>query len=445
MPQSNRQDRFRSNRAPFFTFRLTGLKTGQKPPGEPGCSTLIRFNQPRAKRIGSFLLLGAALLVMGAASANAQCGPDGYGNCFECGPYPGPWTLDFCPSLINTPGISPSMYYCSTVGTAPQMPTVTSPAYSAGQKEMTTTYDCADSVVSYGAISYTVGPVQWDPTLPALFQSLNYPSFSSTAYVNVTSSDSLCPSPGRVNIGTCTWNLANPATTMLTISLPNSTYLSDWTGNLLTRVPGFIKNITFDLQGSVSEVTGQTCCSPNLTDGPSNYQTYSGTVSAKMNVTLAIPGTWWGGTFSGTSPVDYYLSWDITLGPTVTLTPAGTASASGTTYDNQRCSGCLTTTLTGSCGIKCTYGGTAAARGQLFEDGHWYTLSGSASVSVTGSASTSATGTLTGSSGASCPAPGYAGSWSIGALVAGLNASATIDGYGFSWSTSVNVFNGWSG
>ena len=43
-------------------------------------------------------------------------------------------------------------------------------------------------------------------------------TFSSTAYVNVTSSDTNnCPSPGRVDLGTVTWNLPCPTITSLTI------------------------------------------------------------------------------------------------------------------------------------------------------------------------------------------------------------------------------------
>lgn len=86
------------------------------------------------------------------------------------------------------------------------MPTVVKPAYSTGKKQRTVTFDCPPySKLETNDITYTVGTVQWDPTLPGTITN----TFSSTAYVNVTSSDTnLCPSPGRVDIGTVTWNLS---------------------------------------------------------------------------------------------------------------------------------------------------------------------------------------------------------------------------------------------
>jgi len=76
------------------------------------------------------------------------------------------------------------------------------PDYADGQKETHDDYDCGNSVYNYASISFSVGGVQWDPPLPGSLTN----SFTSTAYVNVTSSDpDLCESPGRVNIGSCTW------------------------------------------------------------------------------------------------------------------------------------------------------------------------------------------------------------------------------------------------
>ncbi|HEY5043669.1 MAG TPA: hypothetical protein VIK53_16980 [Verrucomicrobiae bacterium] len=59
-------------------------------------------------------------------------------------------------------------------------------------------------------ITYSVSGYQWDPPLPATITN----TFSSTAYVTVTSSDTTnCPSPGRVYLGTVAWDLPCPTIT----------------------------------------------------------------------------------------------------------------------------------------------------------------------------------------------------------------------------------------
>jgi len=86
---------------------------------------------------------------------------------------------------------------------------VVAPDYADGQKETHDDYDCGQSVYTYAPISFSVGGVQWDPPLPGSLTN----SFTSTAYVNVTSSDpDLCESPGRVNIGSCTWCVSTKST-----------------------------------------------------------------------------------------------------------------------------------------------------------------------------------------------------------------------------------------
>lgn len=150
------------------------------------------------------LLTGILGIFLAHSYALAACGPQPEGNCVECGPHPSAWTLDYCPSLNDSPSpsVSPGSI-CQKQNDALTMPTVVAPTYSAGQKEMHKDYDCKAAEYQYAAISYTVGSVQWDPALPGMIPA---GGITSTAYVNVASSDtSLCPSPGRVDIGTCTW------------------------------------------------------------------------------------------------------------------------------------------------------------------------------------------------------------------------------------------------
>ena len=123
--------------------------------------------------------------------------------------------------------MSPTTLY-GNIGEAPCTPTLTSPQYCCGSKHQDTTYDCSPTTTVYAGISYTVDPVQWDPPIPSKFGILNSPQFQSTAYVNVWSGDPLCPDPGRVNLGTCTWSISGiPTTTTITI---DGSALSKFTG-----------------------------------------------------------------------------------------------------------------------------------------------------------------------------------------------------------------------
>lgn len=142
-------------------------------------------------------LIGAAMVLVQSAWGAPDPPP-----CEEHGPHWTDWILDDCPQLDNSPSVSPNSI-CQHYGAALTMPTVTPPTYTSGHKHKDGTYDCKSDVdKENGTISFTVSSIQWDPPLPGTLTN----GFSSTAYVVVTSSDpSLCPSPGRTNIDTCSW------------------------------------------------------------------------------------------------------------------------------------------------------------------------------------------------------------------------------------------------
>lgn len=396
---------------------------------------------------GTGILLASSLAILSAPSlALADCGPQVEG-CIECGPHWTDWYLEYCPWGNNTPSVNPTIYYCTEVGKPPPVPSVTKPTYAAGSKVKYGFYDCkADLAEQHAGIIYTVGDVQWDPPLPGIFSELHVPSFSSWAYVNVTSGDpAFCPSPGRVDIGYCTWDIASGITETWSVSLPKTEYLSDWLDSVASRAPTFIRSISFDIQGTVSRQTGQKCCSSIPTDGPSSYEKYTGSVSAKLNISLVVPGTSWVGNYSGTTPVEYYLGWDVTLGPSLTVTPSGTASASGILYANTNCGGCITTTVNGTCTVKLSYGATASVFGRIFESGQWYSIDVNATISIVGSASVSGSAAGTYSYGEGCPTAGfYGGSFNLGSCDVGFTATGTISGYGLSFTKNVHLWDGWS-
>jgi len=121
-----------------------------------------------------------------------------------------------CPSTVTNGSVSPTTITQCGVA-APTMPTnIVAPVYSKTNLwQQTGTYDCTNTVSTNTAnVTYSVGGVQWNPSLPGTVTN----TFSSTAYVMVTSSDTnKCSSPGRVNLGTVTWNLPCPTITNCTL------------------------------------------------------------------------------------------------------------------------------------------------------------------------------------------------------------------------------------
>ena len=122
-----------------------------------------------------------------------------------------------CPSNVTSGSVSPtSINQCGV--TAPTRPTnIVVPVYSPTNIfTQIISYDTTNCTPDTNTenITYSVGGVQWNPPLPGTITN----TFSSTAYVNVTSSDTTnCPSPGRVDLGTVTWNLPCPTVTNCTI------------------------------------------------------------------------------------------------------------------------------------------------------------------------------------------------------------------------------------
>jgi hypothetical protein len=151
-------------------------------------------------------IAGCVLIFFSAAltrSNGQDCGPQPEGGCIECGPHWGGWTID-CPDQETSGSVSPTSI-CQPYNAGPILPTVVPPTYGEGCKQRSGTFDCNDNVTNQTIdITYTVGDVIWIPSLPGSVTQ----SFTSTAYVNVTSSDTNdCPDPGLVSIGSCTWTI----------------------------------------------------------------------------------------------------------------------------------------------------------------------------------------------------------------------------------------------
>ncbi len=104
----------------------------------------------------------------------------------------------------------------------------------------------------------------------------------------------------------------------------------------------------------------ETCCEPVQppVSDPHTYYEYSVNSSLGIDVTLNVPGWNWstGHTWEGYGSV----SGQITLGPTLTLSPSASASVVGRSVPNIDCPGeCVTIDGSAGIGVSGTFGGSA--------------------------------------------------------------------------------------
>ncbi len=181
------------------------------------------------------------------------------------------------------------------------MPTVTAPTYSNGQKQRSVGWDCPTTNATFqtGSISYAVSGVLWDPPLPSTVTN----SFSSTAYVNLSSSDSNLCAGGRVNIGTASWTVSCNLSHYTTNCTPGQVILTN--GTITTNVCiGSQVSATIEqvLSNAIQVITS------NYTNACGNPDTNCPATKITNSIPPTIVSNWWTasvGTFttngSGTS------------------------------------------------------------------------------------------------------------------------------------------------
>ncbi len=255
--------------------------------------------------------------------------------CTETGPHYGSWTLIACPSQNNTSSVSPTSL-CGEKGKAPTVPSVTPPTYSNGQKQRSISYDCptTNPTSETGSISYAVSGVLWDPPLPGALTN----SFCSTAYVNVTSTDSNLCAGGRVNIGTACWTVSCNLSSTTTNCTPGSIRFTN--GTITTNVC-----LGSPVNASVTQVISNAIrvITSNYTNACGNPDTNCPATKVTNSIPPTIISNWWvaagPGTFSKTGS-----------GTSASFTP--TNGGSGTvTFHVKYTDGCSTNVQSTSLGL----------------------------------------------------------------------------------------------
>ena len=234
------------------------------------------------KRIAP-LILSVSLL---HSSAFAECGPYGEGQCGECGPHWSDWYAEQCPTNSNIASVTPSWYGCNETGQSVPQPTVVAPTFAGGKKARVAWYDCSTNLnYQYGGITYSVGAVQWDPPLPGTFGVQHVPYFSSSAYVDVASSDTnLCASPGRWYIGSCTWRVVNAN---LSLQMFGFEYVPQWASSLANFGLGWFGLGTLSpVNGFETTVYREFCCDSETPASMSSQKSEVNTGQQTLSVTI---------------------------------------------------------------------------------------------------------------------------------------------------------------
>lgn len=253
---------------------------------------------------------------------------------------------------------------------------------------------------------------------------------------------------GDESIETCTYTKiicfadcvnceASSQETEISITFPNIQFLKDRLKQVAEAAP-MIQSFELSIGGAISKKSGEECCLADPAAQPVKWDEYSGTVTAGIDITLNVPG--WSWKVNHEWQGIYRVSAEISLGPTITLSPSASASIAGRMYDQNQCPTCVTTSVTGQIGLKVAFGGKVACAVKMFE-GRWFEVSGrfelSAELSLSSSISVSGNYKWQG-----CPNPGISGSFGYGALTGTGKAAVVVWGTEISISRSVTLLNG---
>lgn len=196
-----------------------------------------------------------------------------------------------CPSVTNTPSVSPTTL-CAELGVAPTLPTtITPPVYGEGKKLRSVSFNChpPDNYTQTNPVApYSVGTPFWSPPLPTVVTS----SFNSTAYVLVTSSDTNCPYSNNVAIGTaywvvsCNFSFYSTNCTAASLSLTNLTVTTNGCPN-----SGFSASAGHATSNAIQIITS------NFTNACGNVDTNCPASKVTNSISPIVVTNWW--TISG--------------------------------------------------------------------------------------------------------------------------------------------------
>ncbi len=247
-----------------------------------------------------------------------------------------------------------------------------------------------------------------------------------------------CGTSGRCVDCACESSCCEPSTATQTVSytFPDWSMFKSFLESKAELAP-MIQEMTLTLEGEVSAEMGETCCTDAQPRpaSPVSYYDLNGTVTLGIDVTLNVPGWSWGVNYSRSGYGA--ISGKITLGPTLTLNPSASATASGRTVLDWDCpEECVTLSASAGLAIDGTFGGQGNLTVTAEPNWIWDGWNGGVEAEATAGVGTSAT--VTGYYKLSECAPGPTG-WlggqvCFGALQGTITLSFDIFGLGYEYS-----------
>ncbi|MBS1495205.1 MAG: hypothetical protein JST55_16990 [Bacteroidetes bacterium] len=230
---------------------------------------------------------------------------------------------------------------------------------------------------------------------------------------------------------------ASTATNTIQITLPKLDFIKEKLA-AVAQTTGFIKKFELTVSGAVSRKTGEECCLADQNQPPVNYTEYSGSVTGQLDVKLAIPG--WSWSLQSEWQGIYKVKAEISLGPTVTVSPSATLGITGKMYDGNKCPTCVSVGVGVSVGVDVNFEGNLECRVSAFE-GSWFEINGAfqllAQLGLKSSIGVSGTYNWDG-----CPQAGFQGKFSYGSLTGYGKAAVTIWGTEVSFTREVTLLEG---
>ncbi|MBN8568563.1 MAG: hypothetical protein J0M18_02940 [Ignavibacteria bacterium] len=230
---------------------------------------------------------------------------------------------------------------------------------------------------------------------------------------------------------------ASSATNTIQIQFPKIEFIKEKLA-AVAQTTGFIKKFELYVAGAIARKTGEECCLADQNQPPVSYTEYSGSVTGQLDVKLAIPG--WSWSLQSEWQGIYKVKAEISLGPTVTVSPSATIGITGKTYDANKCPTCVSVGVGVSVGLDVNFEGNLECRVMAFE-GSWFEINAAfqllAQLGLKSSIGVTGTYNWDG-----CPQPGFSGKFSYGALTGYGKASVTIWGTEVSFTREVTLLEG---
>jgi hypothetical protein len=194
-----------------------------------------------------------------------------------------------CPSITSTPQITTPSFCVNEGDSVPDPSYAPAPAASSGNIVTTITETCSNTVTSStNTITYSFGAMYCTPAKPSGKVPRTY---SSEYFIPVSSSNTNCPSPGPLDIGSVTWHVIDTTPKINIWSASCWVSYVPGQGNEITSALGLSAG-TYNKANVIGSIIGKwtpTCC--YSTNGPYDKTSVSGSINGNVSWTNSLTVT----------------------------------------------------------------------------------------------------------------------------------------------------------